>query len=106
MIFIVNMITLPICLYINIPPFIIYYSFLILSIVFGALQAICLASVIWRLGGLFDGKITIFIMFLGCYYLEESPNKYQPYLLYSGLLLYIKIMVNWDVFLLKLLYIW
>ena len=42
-IFIVNMITLPTYLYINIPPFIIYYSFLLLSIVF-TLQAICLVS--------------------------------------------------------------
>lgn len=47
-IFIVNMITLPTYLYINIPPLIIYYSFLFLSIVF-TLQAICLASVIWSL---------------------------------------------------------
>lgn len=45
------MITLPTYLYINIPPLIIYYSFLLLSIVF-TLQAICLASVIWSLVGL------------------------------------------------------
>lgn len=72
-IFIVNMITLPTYLYINIPPFIIYYSFLLLSIVF-ALQAICLASVIWSLW---------------------SPNKYQPYLLYISRKYILKVVYYW-----------
>ena len=75
-IFIVNMITLPICLYINIPPLIIYYSFLILSIIF-ALQAFCLASVIWSLW---------------------SPNKYQPYLLYISRKYILKVVYYWYIF--------
>ena len=75
-IFIVNMVTLPTYLYINIPPLIIYYSFLLLSIVF-TLQAICLASVIWSLW---------------------SPNKYQPYLLYISMKYILKVVYYWYFF--------
>ena len=75
-IFIVNMITLPTYLYINIPPLIIYYSFLLLSIVL-ALQAICLASVIWSLW---------------------SPNKYNSYLLYISMNYILKVVCYWYFF--------
>ena len=70
------MITLPTYLYINIPPLIIYYSFLLLSIVL-ALQAICLASVIWSLW---------------------SPNKYNSYLLYISMNYILKVVCYWYFF--------
>ena len=82
------MITLPTYLYINIPPLIIYYSFLLLSIVF-TLQAICLASVIWSLVSLQISINHTYYIWGEKYNLKKLPEECLRFSIYNNGAIYL-----------------